>query len=257
MVLISPMSIMIIIVTIIIIATYVRQIRLVLIWASHSPRKKIRHANRDVYRVSLLPPLALIIHSTGIPGPVRVFSVLMYPIRVNLNPRPGSRLGARHGLRSFIGVAVVAVAEFARNPGFARRQGRNSCEFRYRPRKSCRAPVQTLCDVDESGLLADGHRPEVAFDAALGPNILAAAMGPAEAFTRLLNAESRDAGLEDLADLGVADDIEVVAQQAGGHGFISQGACCCNSMKGKPCPHFQGLTYAFTGRAKKNSTPRP
>jgi hypothetical protein len=58
MVLISPMSIMTKIVTLIKIATYGRQIRLVLISASHSPRKKIRHANRDVYGVSLLPPLA-------------------------------------------------------------------------------------------------------------------------------------------------------------------------------------------------------
>jgi hypothetical protein len=119
---------------------------------------------------------------------------------------------------------VIAVAEFARIPGFARRQGRNSCEFRYRPPKSCRAPDQTFCDVDESGLLADGQRPEVAFDAALGPNILGAAMGAAEAFTRLLNAESRDAGLEDLTDLAEADDTEAVIQQAGGHGSSFQGA---------------------------------
>jgi hypothetical protein len=81
-------------------------------------------------------------------------------------------------------------------------------------------------------LLADGQRPEVAFDGAQGPNILGAAMGAAEAFTRLLNAESRDAGLEDLADLAAADDTEAVMQQAGGHGSSSQGDCCCNSMKG-------------------------
>jgi hypothetical protein len=74
--------------------------------------------------------------------------------------------------------------------------------------------------------------PEVAFDAALGPIILGTALGAAEAFTRLLNAESRNTGLEDLADLAVADDTEAVIQGAGGHGSSCQGACCCNSMKG-------------------------
>jgi hypothetical protein len=59
MVLISPMSTMIKNVTLIKIVTYGRQIRMVLISASHSPRKKIRHAKRDVYKVPLLPPLAL------------------------------------------------------------------------------------------------------------------------------------------------------------------------------------------------------
>jgi hypothetical protein len=73
--------------------------------------------------------------------------------------------------------------------------------------------VQTFCEVDESRLLADGQRPEVAFDGALGPYILGAAMVAAEAFTRLLNAESRDARLEDLADLAEADDTEALIQQ--------------------------------------------
>jgi hypothetical protein len=58
MVLISQMSIMIKNVTLIAIAAYGRQIRMVLISASHRPRKKIRHAKRDVYGVPLLPPLA-------------------------------------------------------------------------------------------------------------------------------------------------------------------------------------------------------
>ena len=44
MVLISPMSTMIKNVTLMIIATYGRKIRLVLISASHSPRRKIRQA---------------------------------------------------------------------------------------------------------------------------------------------------------------------------------------------------------------------
>jgi len=48
MVLMSPMSTMIKIVTLIWLVTYSKKISLVLISASHSPRRKIRHAQRDV-----------------------------------------------------------------------------------------------------------------------------------------------------------------------------------------------------------------
>ena len=54
------MSIMAKNVTLIKTVTYSRQIRLMLISASHSPRRRIRHAKRDVCAVSLLLPLALI-----------------------------------------------------------------------------------------------------------------------------------------------------------------------------------------------------
>ena len=67
-------------------------------------------------------------------------------------------------------------------------------------------------EVDERGLPADGQGPEVSFDAALGPNLLGAAMGTAEPFTRLLDVEGGDARLEDLADVAVADDAEAVIQ---------------------------------------------
>ena len=68
-------------------------------------------------------------------------------------------------------------------------------------------------------MLADGQGPEVAFDAALGPNLLGAAMGATEAFARLFDAEGGDAGLEVLANVVVANDAKAVIQQAGGHAF--------------------------------------
>jgi hypothetical protein len=58
MVLIRPMSTMIKTVTLIKLLTYGRQIRLVLISASHSRRRKIRHAKLGVCGVFLLLALA-------------------------------------------------------------------------------------------------------------------------------------------------------------------------------------------------------
>ena len=60
MVLISPMSTMIKNVTLMIIVTYGRKNRLMLISASHSTGRKNRHVKRDIYGVSLLLTLALI-----------------------------------------------------------------------------------------------------------------------------------------------------------------------------------------------------
>src|ERR1700674_941250 len=65
---------------------------------------------------------------------------------------------------------------------------------------------------DEGGLVADGQRPKVALDAALGPNLVGAAMRAAKALSRLFDAEGGHARLEVLADVAVADDPEAVIQ---------------------------------------------
>jgi hypothetical protein len=67
-------------------------------------------------------------------------------------------------------------------------------------------------ELDEGRLLADRQRPESAFDAALGPDILGAAMGTAKAFAGLFNAKRRDARIDKLADVAVADNAEAMIQ---------------------------------------------
>ena len=67
-------------------------------------------------------------------------------------------------------------------------------------------------ELDEGRLLADRQRPEGAFDAPLGPDLLGPAMGAAQSFAWLFDAKRGDAGLDDLADVAVADDAEAMIQ---------------------------------------------
>lgn len=67
-------------------------------------------------------------------------------------------------------------------------------------------------ELDERRLLADRQRPEGAFDAALGPDVLGAAMRAAQSLAWLFDAKRGDARLDNLADVAVADDAEAVLQ---------------------------------------------
>ena len=58
----------------------------------------------------------------------------------------------------------------------------------------------------------DGQGPNVAFDTALGPNILGTAQGTTQTFAWLFDAEDGDARFEDLPDIAVADDAKAVIQ---------------------------------------------
>ena len=59
-------------------------------------------------------------------------------------------------------------------------------------------------------LVADGQAAKRAFDAALAPDVVATALGAAEPFAWLFDAEERRAGLKVLPDIVVADDPEAL-----------------------------------------------
>jgi hypothetical protein len=67
-------------------------------------------------------------------------------------------------------------------------------------------------ELDEGRLAADGQRAEGAFDAALVPDVGRAALGAAEPFAGLFDAEGHLALLERLADFVVAADAEGMVQ---------------------------------------------
>ena len=80
--------------------------------------------------------------------------------------------------------------------------------------KSCASatPDAWHFEVDVGGLFADGEGAKGAFVAALGPDLLGAAVGTAEPFARLLDAKVGRVFDEVLADIVVADDTEAAIQ---------------------------------------------